>query len=1121
MTVAREPHADTKSLELRYRRAGCSALALALVLGAVTGQASAASGDTEALAQKALSATGVKGGLIVHLGCGDGKLTAALRASDRYLVHGLDADSENVAKARALIQSKGVYGPVSVERFDGKSLPYADDLANVVVSENVGQVSTNEILRVLCPGGVARIKTGGKWSTQRKPWPTTIDQWTHFLHDASNNAVARDTRVGPPRRMQWACGPLWTRSHEYTSSLVAMVSAAGRIFYLFDEGLTGVTPASLPERWTLIARDAFNGVLLWRRRIGNWRAGQWKNSSLRGIPPSVPRLLVAEGDRVFFPLTLGAPVSILDATTGKVLATCKDTEGAQELRCLDGVLLIRKGKDGLLAFDSKTGKQLWQAKDNPQPQTLAAQGGKVVYIVAQAVACLDLKTGKELWRTSGEEAGKPADDAAGKAPKKRKPPKRSGASLLLVHDDRILLAGRGNLKAVSLDTGKPLWTAKGSLGGRGELFVAQGQAWRWEGREFVGHDLATGKIKTTVNADDVFTAGHHLRCYQSKATQNYIITPWRGVEFVSITGAEHTQNDWLRGPCGYGIMPCNGLLYAPPHPCFCYPGVKLTGFNVLAPAAAEAQTRPPAERLERGPAFSEVSNPKSQISELKSEISKADWPTYRHDARRTGATGCEVPADVSLQWMVSLRGPLTPPVVAHDRVYVAAKDEHTLYALGVKDGGVVWQFTAGGRIDSPPTVCGGLILFGCTDGRVYCLRASDGELAWRFRAAPTEELIVAFGQLESRWRVHGSVLVTGGVAYCTAGRSTYLDGGIRVFGLDPKTGKVLHEATLDTWARTRKDAVGKPFVPGYHMEGARSDVLVSQGGSLYMGQYKLDAKLAEQEAPYVVPGKEEKVEVMDLTGRPFVTADVAKTQPLEVHQRKWLENAARSLVAELRKKHGGFNIGHRRMGLRVFSTSGFLDDAWYNRTYWMYSTSWPGYYLAHRGAKTGQLLVVGPRKTYAVQAYPNRNLQSPLFTPGEKGYLLFADANDNEPVLSDETRETTKGWGFTRKKPPQWHQWVPVRIRAMVLAANHLFVAGPPDVVDPDDPMAAFDGRKGAVLRVHSAADGLVLAEHQLEAPPVFDGLIAAGGRLYLSMTNGRLLCMGKHKGRTTPTGSR
>ncbi|KPK48417.1 MAG: hypothetical protein AMK72_06985, partial [Planctomycetes bacterium SM23_25] len=946
-------------------------------------------------------------------------------------------------------------------------------------------------------------------------------------------AVAQDTEVGPPRRGRWVCGPLWTRSHEFTSSLAAMVSAAGRLFYLFDEGLTGVTPASLPERWTLIARDAFNGVPLWKRPIGDWRGARWKSASLRGAPPSVPRLLVAEGDRVFFPLTLGAPVSIFDAATGNVLATCQDTDGAQELRCLDGVLLVHAGKSGLLAFEAAGGKPLWHVKDNPQPQTLAAHGGKVVYLVGPALACLDLKTGKEVWKTAGESSGETPAKAEGKAPEKRKAAKGPAVSVLLVHDDRILLAGRGGLRAVSLDTGRPLWTAKAGLGGRGELFVAQGQAWRWEGRQFVGHDLATGDAKTTVNADDVFTPGHHLRCYQSKATENYIITPWRGVEFVSITGAEHTQNDWLRGPCTYGVMPSNGLLYVPPNPCFCYPGAKVTGFNVLAPAPAARdapKARTPEPRLTRGPAFPEISNPKSQIpnpkseiSNLKSEISDADWPTYRHDARRTGATADDVPAGIAPMWTATLRGPLTPPVVAGDRVYVAAKDEHTLYALGAADGARIWQFTAGGRIDSPPTACAGLILFGCADGHVYCLRAQDGALAWRFRAAPSQELICAFGQLESPWRVHGSILVresaeasrkggSGLVAYGTAGRSTYLDGGVRVFGLDPKTGKVLHEATLDTWARTREDAVGKPFVPGYHMEGAFSDVLVSEGGYLYMGQYKLDLKLARHEAPYVLPGQGEKVEAMDLTGQPFVSADVAKTQPLEVHQRQWLENAARPLVAELRQQHGAFNIGHRRMGLRVFSTAGFLDDSWYNRTYWMYSTSWPGYYLAHRAAKTGQLLVVGPEKTYAVQAYPDRNLQSPLFTPGEKGYLLFADANDNEPVLSDETRETTKGWGFTRQAPPVWHQWVPVRIRAMVLAGRHLFVAGPPDVVDPADPMAAFDGRKGAVLHVHSATDGKRLAEYPLEAPPVFDGLIAAGGKVFIATTDGRLLCMGQQK---------
>jgi hypothetical protein len=79
----------------------------------------------------------------------------------------------------------------------------------------------------------------------------------------------------------------------------------------------------------------------------------------------------------------------------------------------------------------------------------------------------------------------------------------------------------------------------------------------------------------------------------------------------------------------------------------------------------------------------------------------------------------------------------------------------------------------------------------------------------------------------------------------------------------------------------------------------------------------------------------------------------------------------------------------------------------------------------------------------------------------------------------------------------------------MVLAGGHLFVAGPPDVVDPDDPMAAFEGREGAVLRVYSASDGGTVAEHKLEAPPVFDGLIAANGQLYLSLENGTVVCMG------------
>jgi len=1038
-----------------------------------------------------LRATGVKGGLIVHLGCGDGTLTAALRANDRYLVHGLDTDAENVRRARRLIQSKGAYGQVAVDQFDGRSLPYADDLVNLVVAENVGRVPMAEIMRVLAPNGVAYVKDGPRWTTRRKPWPEAIDEWTHYLHDASNNAVARDARVGPPARLRWTCGPLWTRSHEFTSSLCAMVSAKGRLFYVFDEGLTGVTPPSLPERWTLIARDAFNGVLLWKRPVAKWRSDRWKSRALRSAPATVPRRIVAEGDRLFVTLAQGEPVSVLDAATGEVLTTYEGTEGTQELRCLGGVLLLRKGANAIVAIDTNAGRKLWEAAGRIQPLSLAAQGHKAFYQAGQSVFCVELGSGRQLWRS------------AVKAP----------ASLLVVHGDRVVVVGRAGLQGLSAETGKVLWAAKGRIGGRGELFIANGRAWHWQGREIVGLDLNTGEPAGPLKTDDVFTRGHHLRCYQGKATERYLITPNRGVEFVSLTGGRNSQHDWLRGPCRYGIMPCNGLLYAGPHPCFCYPGVKLTGFNALSAKRAAPLAEAP-NRLERGPAYRKLDNPQPAIrpsTALRAgNPQSADWPTYRHDARRTGATACEVPTRLAARWNVPLRGRLTPPVVAGNRLYVAARDEHTLYALGIDDGRELWRFTAGGRIDSPPTVHRGLVLFGCADGRVYCLRASDGELAWRFRAAPTEHRIVAFSQLESPWRVHGSILVTEGLAYCTAGRSTYLDGGIRLFALDPRTGRAVHETCLDTWAPTREDAKNKPFIPGYHMEGARSDILVSQGGYIYLGQYKLDRTLAEQEAPYVMPPADDKTVGMDLSNQPFVVPDEDPKADYETHQRNWLERTQKSLVAELRQKYGGWSLGQRRMGLHLLTTWGFLDTSWFNRTFWMYAQTWPGYYLAHRGAKTGQLLVVGPEKTYGVQAYPSRNLQSPLFTPGGKGYLLFADRNDSEPVLDHRTQGTTKGWGFTRKEPPVWHDWVPVRMRAMVLAGKHLFVAGPPDVVEPDDPMGAFEGRKGAVLRAHLAADGKMLAEQKLDAPPVFDGLIAAAGRLFMCTTSGRVVCFGK-----------
>ena len=80
----------------------------------------------------------------------------------------------------------------------------------------------------------------------------------------------------------------------------------------------------------------------------------------------------------------------------------------------------------------------------------------------------------------------------------------------------------------------------------------------------------------------------------------------------------------------------------------------------------------------------------------------------------------------------------------------------------------------------------------------------------------------------------------------------------------------------------------------------------------------------------------------------------------------------------------------------------------------------------------------------------------------------------------------------------------------MVVTDSLLFVAGPPDVVDPDDPLGAFEGRKGGVLCAIDPTNGETIWRYELPVPPVFNGLIAAAGRLYVAMQDGKIACFGK-----------
>jgi len=180
-------------------------------------------------------------------------------------------------------------------------------------------------LLVVC-AGIAYIKQGQAWHKIVKPRPAEYDEWTHYLHDSSNNAVSHDTAIGPPRHLQWIGGPKWSRQHDHMSSSSAVVSAGGRNFYIFDEGPD--LSIQLPSRWFLIApRDAFNGKILWKRPIDTWHTRMW---ALKSGPAHLPRRVVAAGDVVYVTLSLDAPVTALDAATGKTM-TALDAETGRTL----------------------------------------------------------------------------------------------------------------------------------------------------------------------------------------------------------------------------------------------------------------------------------------------------------------------------------------------------------------------------------------------------------------------------------------------------------------------------------------------------------------------------------------------------------------------------------------------------------------------------------------------------------------------------------------------------------------------------------------------------------------------------------------------------------------------
>ncbi len=793
----------------------------------------------------------VQGGLVVQLGTGDTALPAALGRTGRYIINVLDRDADRVDKARATLREDGVYGLVSAEQIpEAGKLPYAENLVNAIIIQDF-TVSAVELRRALTPLGVvlvmnpellkrqqlaaagfevvANTESDGRAAiTVRKPWPKGMGTWSHPRHGADGNAVSDDTLVGPPRRVRWMAAA--------THEVEGMVTAGGRNFY------GGV-----------LARDSFNGLRLWHHDL---RKGEHNRSSFRlpRISRRLARPIASEGH--IYAVVKDKLVA-LDAATGKIAIEFPGLIRPRQI-AHHGEFLVASNVDSVRAYEAQTGKELWAFKAGDAKQVVVGFG--IVSLIQgranrgeklEAIG-LDLATGTVKWRHSDFEWLPRVTRTV-----LHKAHLAFEISSLNDHDKN------NELHIVSAQTGKPIWDKAYPPGmnhnRQARAMYLDNKLWILHGGKTNTADrpklkrlpVQISALNPTTGKTLVTHKAGLAHCFPPVATPNYMFAGT--MDLTDLKSGDVIANRITKANCSRenGWVPANGLVYTTPKHCTCWP--MLRGYVSMAPSKSgdTDQSRPTEElkfRLEKGT---------GKVDAAAANPKPSDWPLYRHDRWRSSSSMSPGPEKLNAVWSVQLaskeesaifgsepggpilhdwrenpvvKGPLSAPVIANGSVFVTRPNAHEVLAVHADTGKVRWRFTANGRVDTPPAIHRGLCLFGSAAGSVYALRADTGEMVWRLQAAPSNERIVVYGQVESPWPVPGAVLIIDNKAYFAAGRQPLADGGILVFAIDPLTGQ-------RHWVHRINSIPQRGDYENSGLEFDPFDILHQEGGNIAMSRW--------------------------------------------------------------------------------------------------------------------------------------------------------------------------------------------------------------------------------------------------------------------------------------------
>ncbi|NLW49308.1 MAG: PQQ-binding-like beta-propeller repeat protein [Candidatus Brocadiaceae bacterium] len=226
-----------------------------------------------------------------------------------------------------------------------------------------------------------------------------------------------------------------------------------------------------------------------------------------------------------------------------------------------------------------------------------------------------------------------------------------------------------------------------------------------------------------------------------------------------------------------------------------------------------------------------------------------DWPMWGYDAARSGATPMRIPKRLHLQWLRRLGTPRPAwplqlddigkldfdlsytPVVMDDLVFVGSMVSDRVTAYRIDDGAEVWRFYTDGPVRLAPAAWDGRIYLVSDDGHLHCLNAQTGEQLWRFRAGPTDHLVLGNCRVVSMWAARGGPVVKDGTVYFAAGVWPFM--GTFAYALDAASGAIVWQNTGESTNWQRQPHGGAYSFAGISPQGylaATEDRLVVSGG---------------------------------------------------------------------------------------------------------------------------------------------------------------------------------------------------------------------------------------------------------------------------------------------------